>query len=276
MKKVLHFLVPLGITIVIFLISLAVQLLLINILSISTVVDIRNIKYVYAMSLTALVTCICVWFVYKYVHKIKLKEMGIPYSKNNVYITMILFIIMTIGFILYVWYANNILEITKWGPKVEVIYIIQILLLYLGVSINEEVLFRGYLHKFYKRNNIFVAYLISIPLFLLPHFLTRDLSITYLIALFGATLMLTLIYDLSGSIWPGIILHFVLNVYLSLVSLGQNSGTLIVLNNFFDYDRYLSLLRYSETIINLILIVTMLLFYIIIKRKLKIKNLFHK
>ena len=200
MKKVFNFLMPILLTIAIFLISYVVLTLFIKVFSLSQTLDVRNIKYVYTMLITASITSICVWLVYKYIHKEKICEMGLKFSRNNIILSIISVIIMTLGFILFIFYTNNILDITKWGPSVKFIYIVNLLLIYLGVSINEEVLFRGYLHKFYKKHNIYVAYLISIPLFLAPHFLTRNLDLTYLLSLFVATLMLTMIYDLSGSI----------------------------------------------------------------------------
>lgn len=266
MKKVLVFLTPIFITILIFLISLVVMLTFKSLFSLPDYTDVRNVKFVYTMIITASITVIGVVLAYRYVHKTKFKEMGFGWNKETSILTLIISFITILGFFIFIIYAIN----SNWvslKEKVEITPMIFLILLYVGVSINEEVLFRGYLHRFYKSYHILIAYFISIPLFFLPHFLNRGFELSYIIALLSATVLITLLYDVSKSIWPSIIIHTLLNISLSIISGGDNSGSIVTFLPTANINDYNELIRYSEVFINFFSIICIFAIILLIKRK---------
>jgi len=266
LKKTLNFLTPIFFTFIVMLVTVSILLFLKNTLSLSEYTDVRNIDFVYAGSVGALLTFICVWLIYRFVHHVKFKQMGLPFNKYGVFITFISSMIMILLFGVFIFYSNKI-QLTKWSSNIKIIYIIQVILLYLTVGINEEVLFRGYLHKFYKKYGKVVAYLISVSIFVSIHFFQRDFYFPYLIELITATLLLTVIYDLSNSIWPGIILHMLVDACLSLTNIGVNSGSLISMVNSGQYDKYREFNCYATAIINIIVLIVIIIFYQIVYKK---------
>ncbi|MDI6453252.1 CPBP family intramembrane glutamic endopeptidase [Peloplasma aerotolerans] len=260
MKKVIFFLIPLFTTIFIFAISLVVMLSLQSMFSLPQYTDVRNVRFVYTIAITASITVVFVGLAYRFIHRLSIKKMGLHWNKQTSILSLVAILIIITGFILYTVYviSNGYVSIRN---NVEYVPIIIMIILYIGVSINEEVLFRGYLHRFYREHNIVVAYLISIPLFLLPHFLNRDFEFSYIVALLSATFLITLLYDLTRSIWSSIVVHTILNIALSLLSTGDNSGSILSLKSTINISKYTEFIRYGEVIINAVAIIAISLIY---------------
>ncbi|MBU1142384.1 MAG: CPBP family intramembrane metalloprotease [Firmicutes bacterium] len=241
-------------TILIFAISLLVMLSLQSLLSLPQYTDVRNIRFAFAMVITASITVICIGLTYRFIHRGSIKDIGLHWNKKSSLLTLVSFLIIVFGFTFYSIYTIS-KGYASIKDEIEYLPIIILIVLYIGVSVNEEFLFRGYLHRFYRERNIVVAYFISIPMFLLPHFLNRDFELSYIFALLSASLLITLLYDLTKSIWPSIIIHTVLNVSLSLLSTGDNSGSILSLESNLDIFSYTDILRFGEIIINVIAII---------------------
>lgn len=81
----------------------------------------------------------------------------------------------------------------------------------LTAGITEEIMFRGFLIWFFAHwVPLWAAAVLSVVAFVLAHLYQK--SITALAQVAGIAAVLTLVYLLSGSLWPAIVLHIVIDL----------------------------------------------------------------
>ncbi len=78
---------------------------------------------------------------------------------------------------------------------------------YIGTGIWEEFFFRGYVYNTLTDYGKPAAYVVSILVFSFIHFTEESLILSRVLDLLLVSFMLTYVYDRTGSIWPGVILH---------------------------------------------------------------------
>ena len=93
----------------------------------------------------------------------------------------------------------------------------------LGVGVGEEFLFRGYIFNTLRSYGRLSAYLVSCLIFAMAHFVGEPFHFLRLLGTFLPGLLFTYIYEQSGSIWPGSIVHATMNLF-SLLFIHQVSG----------------------------------------------------
>lgn len=142
--------------------------------------------------------------------------------------------------------------------------ILNIILMALIPAAFEEIVFRGIFFGTYKKRNPFGAIFLSALLFGLMHMNINQFSYAFLIGIVLAT-----VDYVTGSVWAGFIIHFVINAVNVLLMYVQNSAT----NELKDSAAYVSANSVSKTEMYLIfaaiiivsLIVSIILFYSIAK-----------
>lgn len=124
------------------------------------------------------------------------------------------FLIMAFGYL--VLYAFN--QITFEGTQFLVGEFFMTLLLFLTVSISEELMFRGYvLRNLMESMNNFIALLLSAMVFALMHAANPNLSLVGNINLFLAGILLGLPYMYTKSLMFPIAFHFSWNFFQSVI-----------------------------------------------------------
>ncbi|WP_276391517.1 CPBP family intramembrane glutamic endopeptidase [Eudoraea chungangensis] len=110
------------------------------------------------------------------------------------------------------------------------------LLLYLMVSVMEEVIFRGYvLRKLLGSINIYWALLVSSSLFAFMHVLNPHFTILGLFNIFLSGIILGLGYIYTKNLWFSIAFHFSWNLFQSFFGFnvsGENTYNIIVWHRF--------------------------------------------
>ncbi|XMB66992.1 type II CAAX endopeptidase family protein [Mycoplasmatota bacterium zrk1] len=193
-----------------------------------SLVDVRNPKII----LFAFIYCIGVvlftLFLHRVVDKRNWKDFGFRFGKKELLLTIISLVVsFSVLFIVVVLTKKWGITYWRWS-NVQLKYIFSAAFLYLTVGLNEEFYFRGYLFKSLTRYGRLPAYVISGLIFVLIHFLQQPFSVAYLLELLLATFLFTYIYDLTGSIWPGVLLHSAVDLFLGMFFGSVNHATLII------------------------------------------------
>lgn len=119
---------------------------------------------------------------------------------------MLLYCVVMAGLV-WGWAASG--RATVYRGFIEPSLFIRLIVASALAGVYEEFLFRGYIFRTLGSYPRVWSYGISMLLFAAIHFTNPDdpFSIMRLAGLLSASFMFTLIYDLGGSIWPGVILH---------------------------------------------------------------------
>ncbi|MCE7038845.1 CPBP family intramembrane glutamic endopeptidase [Dyadobacter sp. CY312] len=182
------------------------------------------------MSFTLLGTLVLLAIFLKYVDKKKFSDLGLNWlhAGKDIFTGVWLgLVIMLIG--LTVLLFTGQLQITDFSYSTYEILIA--ILLFIFVSVNEEIFIRGYvLQNLMVSFNKYIALVVSSLLFSLMHIFNSDLDLAGIISLFLAGLLLGLCYLRTGSLWLPIALHFSWNFFQCLFGFnvsGQDQYSLI-------------------------------------------------
>ncbi|WP_231556191.1 CPBP family intramembrane glutamic endopeptidase [Gillisia sp. Hel_I_29] len=153
-------------------------------------------------------TVFVVWLFMKYVDKEKFVAIGLRLKNNFRSIYLGFFIglaIMLIGFGL----LFNLDEIQYQGLDFDLKELMISILLFLLVSLTEEIIFRGYflrnlMHSYSK----YLALLITATFFALIHTFNPNVGILGLVSIFVAGIFLGITYIHTKNLWFPIALHF--------------------------------------------------------------------
>lgn len=201
---------------------------------------------------------------YRYVDKRKWSNFGFKIKKKDMIVTLIGVLSMVISFGLFIFITGK-LNIAMWSFKyieyIVPIYFIQAILVRgLFVGMGEEFLYRGYLFKSLSSYNKVIQYGVNMLVFVSIHFIMVEFSVLYFIELVTATFLFVYIYDKTGSIWPGVIIHGVMDLLGTLVCWNFNGISVVYFWWYGDYSFY-DAIDFLYVIMNIILIILVWLFY---------------
>jgi membrane protease YdiL (CAAX protease family) len=130
----------------------------------------------------------------------------------------------------------------KFASAISWRFVLSAIVAYLGTGVWEEFYFRGYMYRTLTDYGKPAAYIVSILIFSFIHFTEETIEVTRVVDLLLVSFMLTYVYDKTGSIWPGVILHGAWDLINSLF-VGNLSRTslLAVTGPVGMPDRYLSI-----------------------------------
>ena len=179
---------------------------------------------------TLLGTCLIVWIFVKYIDKEKIMDIGLKIRNRS----SDLWIGFTIGAIIML-FAFGILELLDEIQFQKIIFdldeIILSVLLFIFVSLNEEILVRGYiLRNLMYSFNKYVALLISAVIFAVAHGMNPNIDIMGLINIFLGGILLGITYIHTRNLWFPIALHFSWNFFQVLLGFnvsGQNVYSMV-------------------------------------------------
>lgn len=197
----------------------------------------------------------------KYIDKRKLDDFGFGIRKKDIFFTVISLVLTFLGFFMFAIITKKF-GITKWEwTGISFIHVLSAVVVYITVGINEEIFFRGYLFKSLSYYGKIPAYIISILIFTLIHFTQQGFSIPYLIELLLSSFLLIYIFDVTGSIWPGIVIHGGYDLFINLFGGNINKASLITWK-YLDKRFYLNdLFMYISIIVDIIIILILYFMY---------------
>ena len=167
-------------------------------------------------SFSLVIVLILIWLFMKYIDKQKFIDIGFQ-TKNRLkdfnYGILIGFIIMFSAYYILLFIG----EINYFGYSFNLENIFISIMLFTGVSIFEEVIFRGYVLKnLLESFNPFVALFISSIFFSLIHGANPNVTILGLSNIFLAGFFLGVSYVFTKNLWFPIALHFSWNFFQSM------------------------------------------------------------
>lgn len=239
-------------------------------LQIHNLVDVRKPILIVFSTLYCIGVVVYTMILHRFLDKKSWKEFGFGFRKKEILVTIISIIMSGLFFFMM------ILLTRKWGitiwrwTHVEFKYVLNVVFIYLLVGLNEESYFRGYLYKSLTHYGKIPAYVVSGLIFVLIHFMQQTFSVFYLIELLIATFSLIYIYDVTGSIWPGVLIHGAYDIFLALFQGNRTQASLIIWIGNKGPLSIGDLLMCTAIASELIII---LLFYFVYKRKWKLTTL---
>ena len=167
---------------------------------------------------------------YRWLDRRDIKEFGFSVSPLAVRVTLLCLLLLATIYLMLA--AVTTWQGISWArPEVVPLYLLRTILVGLAVGFGEEVFFRGYIHRTLMGYGRPWSYLISCSLFALAHFAAEPFHVLRFIGTFLPALLFTYLYEQTGSIWPGTVVHAALNL----------SGYLLIRD-----IPYISLLTYGE------------------------------
>ena len=159
---------------------------------------------------------IILYFCMKYIDKEKFTSIGLDFSGRFVEFIFGIFL----GFIIMAFAFSTLIlfgEIVFERVMIDFNKIIMSIILFIGVSFYEEVIFRGYMLKNLMQSfNPFVSLFISSILFCLIHSSNPNVNYLGLINIFLAGYFLGISYVYTKNLWFPFALHFSWNFFQSL------------------------------------------------------------
>lgn len=201
--------------------------ILTNYYSLPQGLDVRNPKFVIASSVYCTFVVLYSVLAYKFVDRRRLKDFGISITRKDIFFSIIALAVITLAF-LTLALATKQFGIAKWGlANISFTYMLYTIAIYFTVGLNEEIFFRGYLFKSFSHYGKIPGYVMSILVFTLIHFSNQNITIPYLLQLIIISFLLTYMFDVTGSIWPSVIFHTGIDLFIALAGGNPRQGTLI-------------------------------------------------
>lgn len=202
---------------------------------------------------------------FRLVDKKEWRKFGFRFNRKLLLLSILCLIVM-LGIILIYLLIVQKFNIGSWSKSYDVNmnHILRgIVFNGIIIGIGEEFLYRGYLYNTFKSYGNVFAYILSGVIFVFPHFLNPGVSfnVFYLMELITATFLLIYIYDCTGSIWPGVIIHS--GIDLSIRWIFWSSSKTSIINFYFWNGKidYVDAYGLLYVVINIILILVVWLFY---------------
>ena len=200
---------------------------------------------------------IILYFCMKYIDKEKFTSIGLDFSGRFVefiFGIFLGFIIMTFAFSTLILFGEIVFE----RVIIDFNKIIMSIILFIGVSFYEEVIFRGYMLKNLMQSfNPFVSLFISSILFCLIHSSNPNVNYLGLINIFLAGYFLGISYVYTKNLWFPFALHFSWNFFQSMFGFnvsGLDSYSIIDFstpkNNFFNGGEF----GFESSIISIVIL----------------------
>lgn len=170
-------------------------------------------------------TILLVWIFTRFIDRENFVDIGFSIkkrSKDILYGLLAGIFMMGIGSLL-LYFSGNL---TYDTINFNLIGLLQAVLLFIFVSINEEVFVRGYiLRNMMGSMNKYIALVISSVLFMALHLLNPNLSLVAIINLFLAGILLGIGYVFTKNLWFPLALHFSWNFFQGPIFGFEVSGT---------------------------------------------------
>lgn len=194
---------------------------------------------------------------YLVVDRRKLKDFGFSSDMLSRTVTWMGLVLMLAGFgILIV--LTQVSGTSDWSisPEVTWRFVLSAAVAYIGTGVWEEFYFRGYFFRTLLDYGRPAAYLASIAVFVLLHFTEETFVVSRVFNLVLVSLFLTYVFDKTGSVWPGIILHGSWNLIFFLVAANQYSVSFLMVTG--DISQAM---RWLSNILHAILLLVVWLVY---------------
>ena len=201
---------------------------------------------------------IILYFCMKYIDKEKFTSIGLDFSGRFVEFIFGIFlglIIMAFAFSTLILFGEIVFE----RVMIDFNKIMMSIILFIGVSFFEEVIFRGYMLKNLMQSfNPFVSLFISSTLFCLIHSSNPNVNYLGLINIFLAGYFLGISYVYTKNLWFPFALHFSWNFFQSMFGFnvsGLDSYSIIDFstpkNNFFNGGEF----GFESSIISIVVLI---------------------
>lgn len=157
----------------------------------------------------------------------KITDIGLNMGAKEVILSLVALLILAGGFFIFIYLLQESgIAIWRWN-HISPLTVLGAVIIYTTVGINEEFFFRGYLFKSLSVYGKVAGYIGSVLVFTLIHFLSQEISVLYLTMLVLISIFYILLLDITGSIWPGVIIHAGYDLILALTGGNQEKGSLI-------------------------------------------------
>jgi membrane protease YdiL (CAAX protease family) len=197
-----------------------------NILEIlKNISEISTLGFLVIQAFSTLGTFLLIWIFTRFIDRKKIIDLGFSFKKRTkdiLYGLLAGFIMMGIGSLI-LYFSGNL---TFDSITFNLIGLAESVVLFILVSINEEVFVRGYLlRNFMDSMNRYVALIISALLFMALHLFNPNVSLVGISNIFLAGLLLGISYIFTKNLWFPLALHFSWNFFQGPIFGFEVSGT---------------------------------------------------
>lgn len=170
-------------------------------------------------------TLLIIWIFMRFIDRKKMIDLGFSFQKKTkdiLYGLLAGFIMMGLG-TLFLWWNGNL---TIDSINLSFLNLLQSIVLFILVSVNEEVFVRGYiLPNFMDSMNKYIALILSSLIFTALHLMNPNVSLVGISNIFLAGLLLGIGYIFTKNLWFPIALHFSWNFFQGPIFGFEVSGT---------------------------------------------------
>jgi len=170
-------------------------------------------------------TLLLIWLFTRFIDRKKMIDLGLSFqkrAKDIIYGLLAGFIMMGAGSLI-LYFSGNL---TFNSITFNLIGLAQSVVLFILVSINEEVFVRGYfLRNFMDSMNKYIALISSSLIFMALHLMNPNVSLVGITNIFLAGLLLGIGYIFTKNLWFPLALHFSWNFFQGPIFGFEVSGT---------------------------------------------------
>ncbi|WP_321319963.1 type II CAAX endopeptidase family protein [Labilibaculum sp.] len=170
-------------------------------------------------------TLLLIWLFTRFIDRKKMIDLGLSFQKRTkdiIYGLLAGFIMMGAGSLI-LYFSGNL---TFNSITFNLIGLAQSVVLFILVSINEEVFVRGYLlRNFMDSMNKYIALISSSLIFMALHLMNPNVSLVGITNIFLAGLLLGIGYIFTKNLWFPLALHFSWNFFQGPIFGFEVSGT---------------------------------------------------
>lgn len=184
-----------------------------------------TVGFIIIQGLSTIGTFFLIWLFTRFIDRKKILDLGFSFqkrAKDILYGLLAGFLMMGIGSLI-LYFSGNL---SFNSITFNFIGLAQAVLLFILVSINEEIFVRGYLlRNFMDSMNRYVALILSSLIFMALHLLNPNVSLVGVINIFLAGLLLGIGYIFTKNLWFPLALHFSWNFFQGPIFGFEVSGT---------------------------------------------------
>lgn len=170
-------------------------------------------------------TLLIIWIFMRFIDRKKMIDLGFSFQKKTkdiLYGLLAGFIMMGLGTLFLWWNGNLTIDSVNFG----FLNLLQSIVLFILVSVNEEIFVRGYiLANFMDSMNKYIALILSSLIFTALHLLNPNVSVIGVSNIFLAGLLLGIGYIFTKNLWFPLALHFSWNFFQGPIFGFEVSGT---------------------------------------------------
>ncbi|MDM8160735.1 type II CAAX endopeptidase family protein [Labilibaculum sp. K2S] len=187
--------------------------------------EIPPLGFLIMQALSTFGTLLIIWIFTRFIDRKKMIDLGFSFQKRTkdiLYGLLAGFIMMGAGSLI-LYFSGNL---TFDSITFNLLGLAQSVVLFILVSINEEIFVRGYLlRNFMGSMNRYAALILSSLIFMALHLMNPNVSIVGLTNIFLAGLLLGIGYIFTKNLWFPLALHFSWNFFQGPIFGYEVSGT---------------------------------------------------